>query len=153
MTTSEEELLIETIVSFENKANEMIKLLAVEYQINLSERFPFAKLMSRQNNLWKGGLNTNWTYWFHGDACDFENLQTKQYLHVKINRESNYGAIDNFYLFKFMQTTDSLKHASEILKSENVIYEILSSLEKKKIVINIDEWPLKTLILNKKYGA
>jgi len=153
MKTSEEELLIETIVSFEKTANEMIKLLAVEYQLDLSERFPFAKLMSRQNNLWKGSLNTNWTYWFHGDACDFENLQTKQYLHVKINRESNYGAIDNFYLFKFMQTTDSLKHASEILKSENVFYEILANLEKNKIVINIDEWPLKTLILNKKYDA
>jgi hypothetical protein len=149
MKTSEEKLLIETIILFEKKANEMINLLAEKFQLNLSQQNPFSKLLSRQNNLWKGNLDKKWTYWFHGDACDFENLQTKQYLHVKINRASNYGTIDNFYLFKFMQTTDSLKHVSEILNSENIFNEILSNLERNKIIINIEELPLKTRILNK----
>jgi len=150
MRISEEELLIETIISFEKKANEMINLLAEKFQLDLTQHNPFSKLLSRQNNLWKGNLNKKWTYWFHGDACDFENLQTKQYLHVKIICGSNYGAIDNFYLFKFMQTSDSLKDASKILNTENIFNEILFTLEKKEIVVNIGEWPLQTRILNKK---
>lgn len=149
MRTTEEKLLIETIILFEKKANEMINLLAEKFQLDLSQHNPFSKLLSRQNNLWKGNLNKKWTYWFHGDACDFENLQTKQYLHVKINRTQNYGAIDNFYLFKFMQTSDSLKHASKILNSDNIFNETLSHLERNKIVINIEELPLQTRILNK----
>jgi hypothetical protein len=148
MRTFEELLLIETIVSFEKKANEMINSLAEEFQLDLNQRNPLTKLLSRENNLWKGNLKNNWSYWFHGDACDFENSQTKQFLHVKINRNSNYGVIDNFYLFKFMQTTDSLKHASEILKSEDMFNEILSNLEKNEIIVNIEELPLRTRIKN-----
>lgn len=153
MTTIEEKLLIETIISFEKKANEMVKVLAEEFQLDLSQQNLFSKLLSRQNDLWKGNLKDGWTYWFHGDACDFENSQTQQFLHVKINRESNYGAIDNFYLFKFMQTTDLLKHASEVLKTEHIFNETLQSLERNGIVENIEEWPIRTRVLNKKYGA
>lgn len=153
MLSTEEKLLIEIIILFEKTANEMIKLLAEEFQLNLKNQNPFSKLLSRQNDLWKGKLNDNWTYWFHGDACDFENSKTQQFLHVKINRRSNYGTIDNFYLFKFMQTTHSLKHASEVLNSESVFNETLNRLEKNGVVINIEEWPMRTRILNKKYGA
>lgn len=153
MRTIEEKLLIETVISFEKKANEMIEMLAKEFQLNLKEHNPFSKLILRQNNLWKGNLRDYWTYWFHGDACDFENSQTKQFLHVKINRDSNYGTIDNFYLFKFMQTTDSLKHVSEVLSTETIFNETLHSLEENEVIENIKEWwPIKTRILNRKYG-
>ena len=153
MRTIKEKLLIETIISFEKKANEMVNVLAEEFQLNLSKQNPFSKLLLRQNDLWKGNLKDNWTYWFHGDACDFENSQTQQFLHVKVNRKSNYGAIDNFNLFKFMQTTYLLKHASQVLNTENIFIETLQSLEKKGFVKNIDELPMRTRILNKKYGA
>ncbi|MEM0576884.1 DUF6896 domain-containing protein [Flavobacterium polysaccharolyticum] len=149
MKTSEEELLIEAIILFEEKASEMINLLAEKFQLDLSRHNPFSKLLLRQNNLWKGNLNEEWIYWFHGDACDFENIKTKQYIHVKINRASNYGAIDNFYLFKFIRTSDSLRNVSEIINSESMFNEILSNLEKNKIVVNIDKWPLQTRVLNK----
>jgi hypothetical protein len=52
-----------------------------------------------------------------------------------------------------MQTTDSLKHALEVLKTESIFNETLQILEKNGIVENIEEWPMRTRILNKKYGA
>ena len=151
MRTTKEKLLIETIILFEKKANEMIGLLAEEFELDLNQQHPLSKLSTRQNNLWKGNLKNNWSYWFHGNACDFENSQTKQYLHVIVftNPDSKYSAIDNFYLFKFMQTTESLQHAYQILNSEKVFNETMSSLEQQEIIINIDEWPLRTRILNK----
>jgi hypothetical protein len=142
-------LLIEVIKAFENKANEMIKVLALEFNLDLNSERIFDKLISRQKNLWKGNLKENWTYWFHGDACDFENTKTNQYLHVKINRNGNFGAIDNFYLFKFLQTSESLKSIYEVINSEKNLNELLEELFKRGILINIDEFPLKTLILKK----
>lgn len=142
-------LLIEVIQAFENKANEMMKVLAHEFNLDLKSDQSFQKLISRQNNLWKGNLKNSWTYCFHGDACDFENKKTKQYLHVKINRKGNFGAIDHFYLYKFLQTSESLKSIHTIINSENYYNELFSELIKTGILINIDEFPFKTLVLKK----
>ncbi|AWG22793.1 hypothetical protein FFWV33_15280 [Flavobacterium faecale] len=142
-------LLIEVIQTFEKKANEMIKVLALEFNLDLNSERIFDKLISKQNNLRRGNLKDNWTYWFHGDACDFENKETNQYLHIKINRNGNYGAIDNFYLYKFLQTSESLKSIYEVINSEKYMNELLEKLFKTGILINIDEFPLKTIILKK----
>lgn len=142
-------LLIEVIQAFENKANEMIKVLAHEFNLDLKSDQSFQKLISRQNNLWKGNLKNSWTYCFHGDACDFENKKTKQYLHVKINRKGNFGTIDHFYLYKFLQTSESLKSIHAGINSENYYNELFSELIKTDILINIDEFPFKTLVLKR----
>lgn len=142
-------LLIEVIQAFENKANEMIKILAHEFNLDLNSVQSFQKLTSRENNLWEGNLKNNWTYCFHGDACDFENIKTKQYLHVKINRKGTFGAIDRFYLYKFLQTSEYLKSIHAVINSENYYNELFEELIKTDILINIDKLPFKTLVLKK----
>lgn len=147
------DMLIEVIQAFEKKANEMIKVLAHEFNLDLKSDQSFQKLTSRQNNLWKGNLKNNWTYCFHGDACDFENIKTKQYLHVKINRKGNFGAIDHFYLYKFLQTSESLKSIYAVINSENYYNELFEEVIKTGILINIHKFPFKTLVLNKKNNS
>ena len=142
-------LAIEVIQAFENKANEMIKALAIEFNLDLNSGNIFDKLISRQNNLWKGTLKENWSYMFHGDACEFENSITKQFLHVKINRNGNYGAIDYFYLYQFLQTTTSLKPINDVINSKEYFYELLDKLIKTEILTNIEELPFKTIVLKK----
>lgn len=65
-------LLIQVIQVFENKAKEMITILAHEFNLDLKSYQTFTRLIGRQNNLWKANLENNWTYCFHGDSCDFE---------------------------------------------------------------------------------
>lgn len=142
-------LAIEVIQAFENKANEMIEVLAFEFNLDLNSENIFDKLITRQNNLWKGNLKENWTFMFHGDACDFENTITNQFLHVKINRNGNYGAIDYFYLYQFLQTTASLKPIYEMINSKEYFYQLLEELIKTGILINIEELPFKTIVLKK----
>ncbi|MES2864046.1 MAG: hypothetical protein V4666_08005 [Bacteroidota bacterium] len=142
-------LVIEVIQAFENKANEMIKALSVEFNLDLNSENIFDKFITRENNLWKGNLKENWTYLFHGDACDFENTVTNQFLHVKINRNGNYGAIDYFYLYQFLQTTASLKPIYEVIHSKEYFYELLEELIKTEILINTEELPFKTIVLKK----
>jgi len=152
---NEQNLLIEVIKAFESKAQDLINVLANKFDIDTdrnSNRL-FSKLMTRKDNLWRGDIDENWNYWFHGDACDFKNKITGQFLHVKINRNGNFGAIDNYYLYEFLKTTESLKYIYEIINSEKRLYQLLAELLEINVLINVDEFPFKTIILNRKYVA
>ena len=119
----QKELLLETVILFKRTAEELVGRLAEEYNLDLNSSTPFTKLLLRSNNLWRGNLNDEWTYWFHGGHCDFENINSKQYVHVNIV-ERIYGKIDYFNLYKFAKTTESLEHIAEVIKSEKKIYQI-----------------------------
>ena len=70
---------------------------------------------------------------------------------MKINRKGNYGVIDNFYLYKFIQTTKSLENVLSKINNEKHFNEIISELEKEKNIIDIDKSGFfKTRILNSK---
>lgn len=141
------QLAIFVIKAFENKANELMKILSEEFHLDLSSENPFKKLLSIENNLRNGNLKENWTYWFHGDACDFKNIETGQFLHVKINRAGNFGTIDEHYLYEFLQTSKSLTHIIELIKTEKKFSELLNILIEKGILVNIDKFPFRTIIL------
>ncbi len=90
-----DKLIIEVVIKFDTRANELINALATEFNLDLSKEDPFGKLITRQNNLWKGALPNNWNYQFHGSHCKFENEVTNQILDVTINRGNNYGIFVN----------------------------------------------------------
>jgi hypothetical protein len=106
--------------------------------------------LSRRNNLWQGNLKCNWIYKFHGDSCEFKNLVTNQFLDIKINRNGYYGVIDNFYLFKFIETTEALNYVFEMIKTKEELIEILNELEADNIIINIGQFPDRSRVLNYK---
>jgi len=145
--------LREAIVEFKQTAENLVQLLSDSFDLDLSNPHPFGKLVVRQNNLWKGKLGENWEYQFHGDACLFTNSITNQIVDVKINRNGNWGTISNFYLFKFIESTTSLKHVFTIVDSEKKIKELLDELLKDKILIDIGEPHFRTLVLNKAHAS
>lgn len=149
MINKKEKILLDSIIGFEQKANQLIELLAHEYGLNLKQEHPFGKLITRNNRLWKGCLNGKWNYQFHGDACKFENSKTGQILDVKINRNGNYGTIDNFYLLKFIETTEIFSYVFKELNTYESISEVMTELENKELIIDIDEPPFSTRIINK----
>jgi len=73
---------------------------------------------------------------------------TSQFLDIKINRNRNYGVIDNYYLFRFIETTESLKNVLESIGSKENLYNILDELEGDKVIIDIDEFPFRSKVLN-----
>lgn len=145
--TEDQKLLEEAIIDFERTANTLINLLSKTYDLNLCDTRPFEKLITRQNNLWKGNLEGNWKYQFHGDACKFENIETKQIVDVKINRNGNWGTLSNFYLYKYIETTDSLKHVYRKINTEHKVIDLLEELLNLGVLIDIGEPPFSTRIL------
>lgn len=150
MIEESEKLLIDAIIAFEKKAYELIELLANEFDLNLNEKHPFDKIKSRQTELWKGILKGKWYYQLHGDACKFENIESGQLLDIKINRRGNYGTISNYYLLKFIETTSDLKYVHNKINDSESMYNTMTQLEEKELIINIGESPLSldTRILN-----
>ncbi|MGO4773913.1 hypothetical protein ACEN2I_19925 [Flavobacterium sp. W22_SRS_FK3] len=149
MNELEKKIVTEAILDFDKTAKKLIEKLLTEFGVDKKEKNPFNKFISIKNNLRKGNLSENWTYWFHGDACEFENSETKQLVYVKINRNGNYGVIDNYYLYKFILTTKSLKKVSNIISNEKRFNELILELEKAKIIIDIGENEfIKTRVLN-----
>jgi hypothetical protein len=143
-------VVVDAIILFDKKANEIIRLMADEHELDLNSNNPFGKLLSRDNDRWKGELKSNWKYQFHGDACRFDNTVTGQFLDIKINRKGNYGVIDDYYLFKFVETTEELKHIIEIIGSKDEFSKILSELEKDGVIIDLDMSPFSTRVFNPK---
>ncbi|MDO5972646.1 DUF6896 domain-containing protein [Flavivirga jejuensis] len=144
-----EKLILEVIIKFDSKANELINILGTEFDLDLSKDHPFGKLITRQNNLWKGSLPNNWNYHFHGSHCKFENEFTNQILDVTINRGKNYGIFVDSSLYWFIEITNDLNHIYEKIKTREILTDCLNILEKEKYIVDIGEFGYKSLILNK----
>ncbi|WP_040253206.1 DUF6896 domain-containing protein [Psychroserpens mesophilus] len=149
MIDKREKLILEALIEFEEQANKLIEMLANEFELNLENKDPFNKLITRSNNLWKGSINGKWNYQFHGDACRFENNESGQVVDIKINRNGNYGTIHNFGLLHFIETTQSLSHILKEINTDEIVFKTLAELERKEFIIEIDEPPFSTKILNR----
>ncbi|HAN79781.1 MAG TPA: hypothetical protein DCQ31_19485 [Bacteroidales bacterium] len=147
MTDLRKSEVIDALKLFDKKANELITLLAEEFALDLNQQNPFIKLLWRQNKLWCGNLKNDWSYSFHGDSCEFINKVTNQFLDIKINRNGNYGVIDNFYLYRFIETTESLNHVFKKIESKDDFYKILDELETEHVIIDLDEFK-RSRVLN-----
>lgn len=143
-------LLIEAIICFDVKANELIRLMANIYNLDLSAENPFGKLLTRRDNLWKGELINGWKYRFHGGSCEFENVITGQILDIYINRNNQFGAIDNFFLYRFIETTKELDYVKSELNSKEKFYKALNELEQTNILVDIGNnfFPIRILNYN-----
>ncbi|MFK7787440.1 MAG: hypothetical protein AB8B56_20115 [Crocinitomicaceae bacterium] len=142
-----EAFLIFSITKFEEKAFEVITLMCNHFDLDIESQHPFERLQSRRTELWKGEFE-NWIYRFHGDSCEFIHSQTEQFLDLKIRRKGNYGAIDIFFLFKFIQSTTELNKLNPFEKG-NGRHEVYRKLKEKKIVVNVGDEFCPIWILNK----
>lgn len=148
--TDSRALLIKAIISFENKAHELIKLMSEELELDLNAKYPFNKLLARTNNVWKGNLSGHWTYLFHGSGCTFVNELNKQLLYVKVIPAGHYREIDCFYLFEFIKSTAELAFVRTKIHSLETLWTLMLELEKDKIVMNTQPFPFKSFVLNHK---
>jgi len=144
-----EKAILQVIIKFDSKANELINVLGTEFDIDLSKEHPFGKLITRQNDLWKGHFFDNWIYQFHGSHFRFDNKSTNQILDLTINNGTDYGIFNVSTLLWFMETTKELNNIYEEVKANENLNEYLSSLDEKNYIVDIGEFGYKQRILNK----
>ncbi|SDI62359.1 DUF6896 domain-containing protein [Winogradskyella thalassocola] len=143
-----EKIILGVVIKFDSKANELINILGTEFNLDLSKEHPFSKLITCQNDLWKGSLPDNWIYQFHGSHCRFENKINNQILDIKINGGINYGIFNSSTLLWFIETTKEWKDVYKKIKVNEILTECLTTLEQENYIIDIGEFGYKSLIIN-----
>ncbi len=135
---------------FDRTAHSLMDLMAKTFEINLSNSKEIHELKTKRSENQRGKINNEWRYHFHGKGCSFTNTNTEQFLDIQINNGIEFGELDNFYLMKFIQTTDSLKEASLILdnKPENM-RKVIETLWSSNYLIELPNGINNGLILNR----
>ncbi|NME72782.1 DUF6896 domain-containing protein [Flammeovirga aprica] len=141
---------LQCYIEFDKKAHQMMELMASTFKIDLNDSAQIWDLKRNRSKRQRGQINSSWNYFFHGAECAFENVNTGQYIDVKIIYGREYGVIDNFFLYRFIETTESLKPQFELLegKSQN-LRKVTSVLKEKGFLINRPNFDFEELILNR----
>lgn len=135
---------------FDITAHSLMKLMAETFDINLNNSNEVYELKTKRSEKQRGKINSEWNYHFHGKGCSFTNTNTEQFLDIQINNGIEFGELDTNYLMKFIQTTESLKIASQILdnKTENM-RKVIETLWSFDYLIELPNGMNNELILNR----
>ncbi|WP_179320758.1 DUF6896 domain-containing protein [Winogradskyella helgolandensis] len=135
---------------FDKTAHSLMNEMAETFDINLNNSNEIYELKTKRSENQRGEINNEWKYHFHGKGCSFTNTNTEQFLDVQINNGIEFGELDTYYLMKFIQTTESLKKASQILnnKTENM-RKVIETLWSSDYLIELPDGINNELILNR----
>lgn len=94
--------------SFRDTANKLMLSLSTTYNFDL-ETFDDFIYTLRKSHKNKGVLDENWTYFFHGSECRFENIQTGQIVEIIYVNKPEFGYLDGYFFYNYMLTTQQFK--------------------------------------------
>lgn len=108
--------IVECAQAFRYDANRLMKELSEEFNFSLEAEALFSKEVygHKYNN--KGLLRKEWTYFFHGAECRFDNLNTGQIVELIYITKPEFGFLDGFFFFNYMETTDRFKNLASWFK-------------------------------------
>lgn len=114
--------------AFREDANTLMLQLSQKFDFNLSDcgAWPIVVYKTNYNN--KGILNPDWTFYLHGSHCRFDNLKTGQAIEVKYTEKPEFGCLDGFFFFNYMQTTERFKELSNWFIDHLNVYTALEVL-------------------------
>jgi hypothetical protein len=93
--------------------------------------------MKIRNHGQHGFLDENWSYFFHGNECRFKNIETGHTIEVMLKFEDQYGAIDPYFLGKYIKTNP--KYVDFDISDEfNCGLKIIRFLQKRNMLLNIE---------------
>jgi hypothetical protein len=120
--------------TFREDANALMILLAQEFNFNINnfEAWPIQVYKTRHNN--KETLKGDWTFYLHGAHCRFDNSKTGQIVEVRHTEKPEFGFLDGFFLFNYMQTTDKFKILATYFENHLNVYKAIDTLSNEGIL-------------------
>ena len=96
----------EAIIDYHSDGKELMRKLAEKYGLDIENEKDYEKLIAKNNEEIprKGELSKRWNYAFHGCECGFYNKKDKQQVEVVLNNHPEFGQIDAWFLFSYMET-------------------------------------------------
>jgi hypothetical protein len=78
----------------------------------------YRPLLSRDwfRSRWKGRVDSDWRYGFHGHQCGFKNRSTGQVVEVEMGFRGEFGVLDPFFFSRFVSTTPGLEKVAALFR-------------------------------------
>jgi hypothetical protein len=117
--------------AFRDDANSLMLKLAQKFDFNIDDCGAWPETVYKAKRNCKGTLNTEWTFFIHGSHCCFENLQTGQVVEVLYTEKPEFGFLDGFFFYNYMQTTDKFKDLARWFISHRSVYDAIEVLSEE----------------------
>lgn len=114
--------------AFRDDANTLMLQLSQKFDFNINDcgAWPIPVYKTNHNN--KGTLNEEWTFYLHGSHCRFDNLKTGKTVEVRYTEKPEFGCLDGFFFYNYMQTTDRFKDLASWFINHVNVYNALDIL-------------------------
>lgn len=110
-----QDIVKEAIINYRNDGKELMRKLAEKYGLDIKNENDYEKLIAKNNKEIprKGELSKRWNYAFHGSECGFYNKKYKQKVEVVLSNYPEFGHLDAWFLFSYMESTEKFKKYTE----------------------------------------
>ncbi len=126
--------ILECAKAFQHDANFLMRELSKDFNFNIESDELYPKEMYSHKYNCKGIFRNDWTYYFHGAGCRFDNLQSGQVVEIIITERPEFGLFTGYFFYDYMLTTDKFKSlATWFLGYENV-YKALDILKEEGVL-------------------
>lgn len=101
----------QAIIDYRNAGRQLMLQLGQKFGLDIHNDDEFEQLITKNNfNIpRKGQLTQRWNYRFHGGECEFYNIKNQQSVEVVLSNSPEFGAIDCWFLMKYMASTELYK--------------------------------------------
>ena len=123
--------------AFRRDANALMLQLAQKFEFDLHDCGAWPKPVYNTSRNKKGMLNEEWSFFLHGAHCCFEHIVTGQTLEVRYTEKPEFGILDGFFFYTYMQTTDEFKNLAKWFNNQSNVYVAVDILLGEGILTKI----------------
>lgn len=120
--------------AFRNDANTLMLQLSQMFCFDINDCGAFPLSVYKTNYYKKGILDNDWTFYIHGSHCRFDNLKTGQIVEVRYTEKPEFGFLDGFFFFDYMQSTEKFKDLANWFGNYLNVYEAIELLSDEGIL-------------------
>jgi len=114
--------------AFREDASALMLQLSQKFSFDLNDCGKWPAPVYKTNFKNKGVLNPEWMFYLHGSHCRFENLKSGQIVEVKYTEKPEFGCLDAFFFYNYMQTSDKFKDLASWFVDHTNVYAALEIL-------------------------
>lgn len=114
--------------AFRKDANKIMNDLANDFKFRLDRTEIIPKEVYKHKYNCKGNFRNDWTYFFHGAECRFDNLLTGQIIELIYITTPEFGFLDGLFFYNYMASTDEFKTLAAWFNNSTNVWEAIRFL-------------------------
>ncbi|WP_431244146.1 DUF6896 domain-containing protein [Flavobacterium sp. P21] len=138
-TKVDSNIIKQAIIDYRIQGKYLMFELGKKFDLDIKKIDDYKQLISRSNENIprKGKLSERWNYCFHGGECRFYNKKHQQTVEVVLCNSPEFGHINAWFLWSFMQSTEKYKNEAKNIEWQE-LKVMINKLYKSGQIKNIE---------------